>query len=64
MTHYFGEGVPGELLLQKSPSDAKVLAGKQKPPSKVAFRFAEITSEEGHEGGGYSSTGRRHYAVS
>ncbi|SDL65461.1 mandelate racemase/muconate lactonizing enzyme family protein [Arthrobacter sp. ok362] len=42
------------LPLLKPASDAKVLTGKQKPLSEVAFLFAEITSEEGHEGVGYS----------
>jgi L-alanine-DL-glutamate epimerase-like enolase superfamily enzyme len=42
------------LPLQKPASDAKVLTGKQKPLAEVAFLFAEITSEEGHEGVGYS----------
>ncbi len=42
------------LPLQKPASDAKVLTGKQKPLSEVAFLFAEIMSEEGHEGVGYS----------
>lgn len=42
------------LPLQKPASDAKVLTGKQKPLSEVAFLFAEIQSEEGHEGVGYS----------
>jgi L-alanine-DL-glutamate epimerase-like enolase superfamily enzyme len=42
------------LPLQKPASDAKVLTGKQKPLSEVAFLFAELQSEEGHEGVGYS----------
>lgn len=42
------------LPLQKPASDAKVLTGKQKPLSEVAFLFAEIASAEGHEGVGYS----------
>ena len=42
------------LPLQKPASDAKVLTGKQKPLAEVAFLFAEIRSEEGHEGVGYS----------
>ena len=42
------------LPLQKPASDAKVLTGKQKPLSEVAFLFAEIQSAEGHEGVGYS----------
>jgi L-talarate/galactarate dehydratase len=42
------------LPLQKPASDAKVLTGRQKPLSEVAFLFAEIQSAEGHEGVGYS----------
>ena len=42
------------LPLQKPASDAKVLTGKQKPLSEVAFLFAEIQSADGHEGVGYS----------
>lgn len=42
------------LPLQKPASDAKVLTGKQKPLSEVAFLFAELQSAEGHEGVGYS----------
>lgn len=42
------------LPLRKPASDAKVLTGKQKPLSEVAFLFAEIQSADGHEGVGYS----------
>jgi L-alanine-DL-glutamate epimerase-like enolase superfamily enzyme len=42
------------LPLQKPASDAKVLTGRQKPLSEVAFLFAEIQSEEGLAGVGYS----------
>jgi L-alanine-DL-glutamate epimerase-like enolase superfamily enzyme len=42
------------LPLQSPASDAKVLTEKQKPLSEVAFLFAEIQSEDGNEGVGYS----------
>jgi L-alanine-DL-glutamate epimerase-like enolase superfamily enzyme len=42
------------LPLLKPASDAKVLTGKQKPLSEIAFLFAEIQSADGWEGVGYS----------
>ncbi|MCS7479494.1 mandelate racemase/muconate lactonizing enzyme family protein [Umezawaea endophytica] len=35
-------------------SDAKVLTGRQRPMTEVAFLFAEITTAQGHEGIGFS----------
>jgi hypothetical protein len=43
------------LLPLKAPiSDAKVLTGRQKPLTEVAFLFARIVSQQGHEGIGFS----------
>lgn len=42
------------LPLLNPASDAKVLTGKQKALTEVAFLFAEIRSEDGWEGVGYS----------
>ncbi len=47
------------LLPLKSPiSDAKVLTGRQKPLTEVAMLFAEIESERGHQGIGFSYSKR------
>lgn len=42
------------LPLPTGVSDAKVLTGRQRPMTEVAFLFAEIVTEEGHEGVGFS----------
>ncbi|HYQ67681.1 L-talarate/galactarate dehydratase [Actinophytocola sp.] len=42
------------LPLPTGISDAKVLTGRQRPMTEVAFLFAEITTEGGHEGVGFS----------
>jgi L-talarate/galactarate dehydratase len=42
------------LPLAAPVSDAKVLTGRQKPLTEVAFLFAEIRTECGYEGVGYS----------
>ena len=39
-------------------SDAKVFTGRQKPMTEVVFLFAEITTEQGHEGFGFSYSKR------
>jgi len=39
-------------------SDAKVLTGRQKPLTRVAMLFAEIETEEGHSGLGFSYSKR------
>ncbi|MEV4218473.1 mandelate racemase/muconate lactonizing enzyme family protein [Nonomuraea sp. NPDC049725] len=41
------------LPLSTPVSDAKVLTGRQRPMTEVAFLFAEITTEGGHEGLGF-----------
>ncbi|MEU6704426.1 L-talarate/galactarate dehydratase [Streptomyces wuyuanensis] len=41
------------LPLSTPISDAKVLTGRQKPLTAVAFLFAEITAESGHRGLGF-----------
>ncbi|GAA2410640.1 L-talarate/galactarate dehydratase [Actinomadura vinacea] len=46
------------LPLAAPISDAKVLTGRQKPLTEIAFLFAQITSEEGHEGLGFSYSKR------
>jgi L-alanine-DL-glutamate epimerase-like enolase superfamily enzyme len=47
------------LLPLKAPiSDAKVLTGRQRPLTEVAMLFAEITSEGGHHGIGFSYSKR------
>ena len=47
------------LLPLKAPiSDAKVLTGRQKPLTEVAMLFAEIESERGHQGIGFSYSKR------
>jgi L-alanine-DL-glutamate epimerase-like enolase superfamily enzyme len=39
-------------------SDAKVFTGRQKPMTEVVFLFAEITTEQGHSGIGFSYSKR------
>jgi L-alanine-DL-glutamate epimerase-like enolase superfamily enzyme len=46
------------LPLAVPASDAKVLTGRQKPLTEVAFLFAEIRAESGCEGVGYSYSKR------
>ncbi len=46
------------LPLHSPISDAKVLTGRQKPMTEVAFLFAEIESENGHSGVGFSYSKR------
>ncbi|MFL6121721.1 L-talarate/galactarate dehydratase [Actinophytocola sp.] len=46
------------LPLPTGISDAKVLTGRQRPMTEVAFLFAEITTEDGHEGLGFSYSKR------
>jgi L-talarate/galactarate dehydratase len=46
------------LPLATPISDAKVLTGRQKPMTEVAMLFAEIRSEGGHEGLGFSYSKR------
>ncbi|MET0951770.1 MAG: mandelate racemase/muconate lactonizing enzyme family protein [Aeromicrobium sp.] len=46
------------LPLATPISDAKVLTGRQKPMVEVAFLFAEITTEGGHGGVGFSYSKR------
>ncbi|MEO3803880.1 mandelate racemase/muconate lactonizing enzyme family protein [Nonomuraea sp. B1E8] len=46
------------LPLAVPVSDAKVLTGRQKPMTEVVFLFAEITTEEGHSGTGFSYSKR------
>ena len=47
------------LLPLKTPiSDAKVLTGRQKPLTEIAFVFAEITSALGHQGLGFGYSKR------
>ncbi len=46
------------LPLKNPISDAKVLTGRQKPMTEVAFLFAEITSTQGHQGVGFSYSKR------
>lgn len=46
------------LPLATAISDAKVLTGRQRPMTEVAFLFAEITTEGGHEGIGFSYSKR------
>jgi L-talarate/galactarate dehydratase len=41
------------LPLKNPISDAKVLTGRQKPLTEVAFTFAEIQTAQGHEGLGF-----------
>lgn len=46
------------LPLANPISDAKVLTGRQKPMTEVAMLFAEIVTEGGHEGLGFSYSKR------
>jgi len=46
------------LPLQTPVSDAKVLTGRQRPLTEVAFLFAEIETEQGHSGVGFSYSKR------
>ncbi|WP_206061484.1 L-talarate/galactarate dehydratase [Nonomuraea basaltis] len=46
------------LPLDVPVSDAKVLTGRQKPMTEIAFLFAEIATEEGHRGTGFSYSKR------
>lgn len=46
------------LPLATPVSDAKVLTGRQKPMTEIAFLFAEITSAQGHRGLGLSYSKR------
>ena len=46
------------LPLDTPISDAKVLTGRQKPMTEIVFLFAEITTEDGHEGVGFSYSKR------
>ena len=39
-------------------SDAKVFTGRQKPMTEVVFLFAEVTTEQGHSGIGFSYSKR------
>ncbi|MCF3138599.1 mandelate racemase/muconate lactonizing enzyme family protein [Paenarthrobacter sp. AR 02] len=46
------------LPLTMPISDAKVFTGRQKPMTEVVFLFAEITTEQGHAGLGFSYSKR------
>jgi L-alanine-DL-glutamate epimerase-like enolase superfamily enzyme len=46
------------LPLAVPVSDAKVFTGRQKPMTEVVFLFAEITTEQGHSGIGFSYSKR------
>jgi L-talarate/galactarate dehydratase len=46
------------LPLERPISDAKVLTGRQKPLTEIAFVFAEIETKEGHAGVGFSYSKR------
>ena len=46
------------LPLAAPISDAKVLSGRQKPLTEIAFVFAEIRSRDGHEGIGFGYSKR------
>ena len=46
------------LPLATPISDAKVFTGRQKPMTEVVFLFAEIKTEQGHEGVGFSYSKR------
>jgi L-talarate/galactarate dehydratase len=46
------------LPLRTPVSDAKVLTGRQRPLTEVAFLFAEIETEQGHSGVGFSYSKR------
>jgi len=46
------------LPLETPISDAKVLTGRQKPMTEIVFLFAEIDTEHGHNGIGFSYSKR------
>jgi len=46
------------LPLASPISDAKVLTGRQKPMTEVAFLFVEVTTQNGHTGIGFSYSKR------
>ena len=46
------------LPLKTPISDAKVLTGRQKPLTEVAFVFAELVSRDGHQGLGFAYSKR------
>ena len=46
------------LPLQTPISDAKVLTGRQKPMTEIVFLFAEISTQDGHHGIGFSYSKR------
>lgn len=46
------------LPLDRPVSDAKVLTGRQRPMTEIAFLFAEIGTEQGHEGIGFGYSKR------
>ncbi|GAA4511198.1 L-talarate/galactarate dehydratase [Brevibacterium yomogidense] len=46
------------LPLNTPISDAKVFTGRQRPMTEVVFLFAEIRTEQGHEGVGFSYSKR------
>ena len=46
------------LPLDRPISDAKVLTGRQRPMTQIAFLFADIATLEGHQGVGYSYSKR------
>jgi L-talarate/galactarate dehydratase len=46
------------LPLATPISDAKVLTGRQKPMTEIAFLFAEIATQQGHHGIGFSYSKR------
>lgn len=46
------------LPLDTPVSDAKVLTGRQRPMTEIAFLFAEIGTESGHEGVGFGYSKR------
>ena len=54
------------LPLETPVSDAKVLTGRQKPLTEPVLLFVEVTTEQGHEGMGFSYSkragGRAQYA--
>lgn len=46
------------LPLATPVSDAKVLTGRQKPMTEIAFIFSEITTRDGHQGMGFGYSKR------
>ncbi|MFI6476868.1 mandelate racemase/muconate lactonizing enzyme family protein [Nonomuraea sp. NPDC050663] len=46
------------LPLNNPVSDAKVLTGRQKPMTEIAFLFAEIATHDGHRGTGFGYSKR------